>query len=261
MKLEPLSNTLQNADVSPLRYFIADLHLDGTDSPRALRFRSFLKMLSTCVETGPVELYIVGDLFEFWYEYKKQLFELYRDDLAALEAAFKAGVKIFLFYGNRDFSYGDYVLKRFGATVMGDGVQIVLNDHRRAWLEHGDLLCTADVRYLKFRKHIRSRKVRMLFRLMPWAVAKRLIANIRAKTVADKKNKPKTVFGIDLTAARKRVDDHTCEVLICGHTHRLQTEDLGAGKRLIVLPPWCDVPGGYVDDGRLFKSFEVPSDD
>jgi UDP-2,3-diacylglucosamine pyrophosphatase LpxH len=53
------------------------------------------------------------------------------------------------------------------------------------------------------------------------------------------------------------LDENNCEVLICGHTHQHQTEDLGAGKRLFVLPPWCDSSAGYVDDGRMFKSFEV----
>lgn len=256
MKIESLAVQAPVSD-APLRYFIADLHLDGSDTPRAERFRAFLKNISECTATGPVELYIIGDLFEFWYEFKPQLFALYKHDLDALEAAWKAGVKIFLFFGNRDFAYGDYVLKRFGATVLGDGEMIVLNDHRRAWLEHGDLLCTADVRYLKFRERIRSRPVRWIFRLMPWSVARNMIARIRAKTVSDKKTKSAAVFGVDLNAARKRLDEKNCEVLICGHTHRHQTEDLGAGKRLFVLPPWCDVSAGYVDDGRLFKSFEV----
>ncbi len=252
-----LSDTLPTSENPPLRYFIADLHLDGTDTPRAERFRHFLQTISGCAAQGPVELYIVGDLFEFWYEYKTQLFELYKRDLDALEAAWKAGVKIFLFFGNRDFAYGDYVLRRFGATVLGDGEMIVLNDHRRAWLEHGDLLCTADTRYLKFRKRIRSRPVRWLFRLMPWSMARKMIERIRTRTVSDKNKKNAAVFGIDLSAARTRLEEKKCELLICGHTHGHQKEDLGAGKLLFVLPPWCESSAGYVDDGRTFKTFEV----
>lgn len=256
MQLQPLAAHDLDSQ-QPLRYFISDLHLDGTDSPRAEKFRYFLQKLSEAAQHGPVELYVVGDLFEFWYEYRKQLFKIYESDLAALEAAWHAGVKIFLFYGNRDFAYGKYVLKRFGATVLGDGSPLILNDSRRAWLEHGDLLCTADQRYLRFRKIIRGRGVRMLFRLLPWKMALKQIEKIRAKTLSDKKKKSKTVFGIDLAAARARLEEHKCQLLICGHTHAHQTEDLGAGLRLIVLPPWCEVAGGYVNDGMTFKSFEV----
>src|SRR5436190_2386939 len=143
MHLQPLANALPESQ-QPLRYFISDLHLDGGDTPRAEKFRFFLQKLSEAAAGGPVELYIVGDLFEFWYEFRRQLFAIYARDLEALEAAAQAGVKIFLFFGNRDFAYGKYVKKRLGAEVLGDGAMVQLNDARKVWLEHGDLLCTDD---------------------------------------------------------------------------------------------------------------------
>jgi UDP-2,3-diacylglucosamine hydrolase len=235
----------------PIRYFIADLHLDGEDTQRAISFRNFLDRLSTEAGQRSVELYILGDLFEFWYEYRKQLFEIYAADLRALDAAAQAGVKIFLFFGNRDFAYGKYVTKRFGATVLGDGQAITLNDHRPAWLEHGDLLCTADRRYLRFRRVVRSWPVRLLFRGMPWSMARRTIERMRKKTAADKARKSTKEVEIDFHAARRRLEHVHCKLLLCGHTHRPVSEDLGAGYRLIVLPPWCESPGGYVDDRGL----------
>ena len=240
----------------PIRYFISDLHLDGQDTERAIAFRKFLAGLSGEMAQRSVELYIIGDLFEFWYEYRKQLFEIYAADLRALDAAWQAGVKIFLFYGNRDFSYGKYVNRRFGATVLGDGQAITLNDHRPVWLEHGDLLCTGDRRYLRFRRIVRSGPVRLLFRLMPWSMASRTIDRVRTKTAADKSRKSTKEVEIDLEAARRRLEYTRCKVLICGHTHRPRTEDLGAGYRLIVLPPWCEKAGGYVDD-RTLKPFTL----
>jgi UDP-2,3-diacylglucosamine hydrolase len=248
---------VNTAQGTPLRFFIADLHLDGTSTQRALNFREFLSRLATYAQERPVELYIIGDLFEFWYEYRSALFELYRDDLSALEAAWKAGVKIFLFFGNRDFAYGNYATARFGATVLGDGQQITLGDYRPLWMEHGDLLCRSDTRYLRFRKIIRSWPVKCAFFLMPWSFAKGLIENIRKKTNADKAAKPKGVIAIDEAYARQRLEEKKCKILLCGHTHVPQQTDLGAGYRLIVLPPWCDVPAGMVDDGRSFKAFQL----
>lgn len=260
MPLAPLAASIAHPHSMPLRYFISDLHLDGTASPRSEKFKYFLSKLSDAARDGPVELYIVGDLFEFWYEYRPQIFALYANDLNALERAWKSGVNIFLFYGNRDFAYGDYVLKRFGATVLGDGASVELNDSRRAWLEHGDLLCTSDLRYLRFRKIIRGPFVRVLFRLLPWRAALKQIEKIRARTLSDKKQKDANVFGIDLDAARARLAERQCQLLICGHTHAHKMEDLGAGLRLIVLPPWCDHASGYVNDGMTFKTFEVGDD-
>ena len=110
---------------------------------------------------------------------------------------------------------------------------------------------------MKFRKRIRSKPVRWIFRMLPWRIAKRMVDRIRTKTVSDKKKKSAEECGIDLQAARERLEEHKCQVLICGHTHTHQTEDLGAGMRLIVLPPWCEKPAGYVDDAGTFRSFEV----
>ena len=238
------------------RYFIADLHLDGTDTERAEQFRALLARLSTEAASRPVELYILGDLFEFWYEYRAALFEIYRKDLSALDSAFKAGVKIFLFYGNRDFAYGNYVTRRFGATVLGDGEAITLNDSRPVWLEHGDLLCTSDRKYLRFRSIIRSGPVRLAFWMMPWRIARGAIDRLRRKSMSEKSAKPAHTMEIDPVAARQRLEKHRCRVLMCGHTHKPKIEDLGAGYQLIVLPPWCEVPGGYLDNGEVLKKFQ-----
>jgi UDP-2,3-diacylglucosamine hydrolase len=256
----PQSNTPQSPNPeskiqnpkSPVRYFIADCHLDSrADTPRAQNFHELLLRLSDECATRPVELYILGDLFEFWCEYHRQLFEIYEPHLKALEDAWHAGVKIFLINGNRDFAYGDYVLRRFGATVLGDGQAITLNDTRPVWLEHGDLLCTADRRYLLFRRLVRSWPVRLFYWMLPWALAKKLIARVRQRTAADKAAKPPETLAIDLTAARRRLEEHTCKLLLCGHFHRAYAEDLGAGLRVIILPAWCDDPSGMADAGNL----------
>ena len=260
MKTEPVANPLQydlRAPRPPRRYFISDLHLDGQDTPHALKFREFLQRLAEEAQTCPIELYILGDLFEFWYEYRRQIFRLYAADLAALEAAWQAGVRIFLFHGNRDFAYGRYVRRRFGGTVLGDGEQITLTDSRPAWLEHGDLLCTADRRYLRFRAVVRSWPVRLFFRLMPWSCARKLIERLREHTSADKAAKSEATLQIDLEAARRRLEERRCKVLICGHLHAAQASDLGAGYRLIVLPAWCETQAGMVDDARGFREFRA----
>jgi len=241
----------------PLRFFIADLHLDGTATPRARNFHKFLKAISAYAKERTVELYIIGDLFEFWYEYRSALFDIYKHDLAALGHAWDAGVNIYLFFGNRDFAYGKFATARFGATVLGDGQLITLGDSRPLWMEHGDLLCTGDTRYLRFRSIIRSWPVKVLFWLMPWAIAKRTIGRIRKRTTADKQQKPKDSIAIDMEFARKRLEEKGGRILLCGHTHVPQMEDLGAGYRLIVLPPWCDTPAGMVEDGSSFKPFAL----
>ncbi|MCZ7643897.1 MAG: UDP-2,3-diacylglucosamine diphosphatase [Planctomycetota bacterium] len=228
-----------------LRVFLADLHLDGTDSPRARTFRALLERLAEQAAVDAVNLYLLGDLFEFWEEYHRQAREPYESDLQALEAAHRAGVKIHLFSGNRDFAYGRYVRERLGAELGGDGMRIELSDARKVWLEHGDLLCTGDTRYLRYRRWVRSWPVRLLYRLLPWSLARRFVGNVKARSAQDKAKKARQVFEVDEAAARRRMEVHDCRLLMCGHTHRPLASDLGNGFRLVVLPAWCEVTSGY----------------
>jgi UDP-2,3-diacylglucosamine hydrolase len=221
------------------------LHLDGTDAPWAQTFRALLGRLAAEAEETPTEIYVLGDLFEFWEEYHRQVREKYERDLKALEDACKAGIQLWLLSGNRDFLYGRYVRDRLGANLMGDGGSVTLSDERRAWLEHGDLLCTADVRYLRYRRWVRSPLVRLGYRLMPWFLAEKVVGRVSAKSHDDCRTKDGKVFELNLDAAKQRLQATGCRVLMCGHTHRPQAADLGGGLRLLVLPAWCDSCSGY----------------
>ena len=231
------------------RIFLADLHLDGTPSPRAKAFYALLNRLALEAAHGPTELYLLGDLFEFWAESHREVPALYEQDLRVLEAAKDAGVTLTLLSGNRDFAYGRYVERRLGARLLRDGGTVTLSDARKLWIEHGDLLCLKDRRYLRYRRWVRSWPVRLCFWLLPWFMARRLIAGVSAKARVEKSAKDPAILELSLEAARDRLERNGCQVLLCGHTHRPQATDLGAGLRLLVLPAWCELPAGYQEHG------------
>ena len=242
------------------RLFLADLHLDGTDTPSALTFRALLERSSAEAGKATTEIYVLGDLFEFWEEYHRQIAARYERDLAALEEAHRAGLTFFLISGNRDFAYGRYVQERFGASLLGDGAAVTLSDDRRAWLEHGDLLCTADVRYLRYRRWVRSAPVRFVYRLLPWSLAQRAVGGISARANADRKRKTRQTFEPSTEAARDRLEQTGCQVILCGHTHRPQVAEVDESRVLRVLPAWCETCSGYLDQaGKLSPIHVDPS--
>ena len=244
-----------------LRVFLADLHLDGQDTPRARAFRALLGRLSSEAARRPVELYVLGDLFEFWDEYHRAAMEGYEADLAALEAAHTSGVRINLLWGNRDFMLGPRAQRRFGARLLGDGARVRIGDSRWLWLEHGDLLCTADRRYLYFlRPLVRSWPVRLAYRLLPWRIARRVVMWLAARSRAECDVKAPETFAPDAEAARKRLESAACQVLLCGHTHRAQAADLGGGLRLLALPPWRDTQEGYREQAGALTPIRVQED-
>jgi len=251
---------VSNTAPKVLRVFLADLHLGGDASNHALVFRAFLAQLARRAAKESIELYLLGDVFEFWDEYHAQVVARYEDDLSTLEAAHRAGVRFSFADGNRDFLYGNYVRDRLGAQLLGDGARVELAPDHCAWVEHGDLICRADVRYLRYRRRVRSWPVKFLYRVLPWFIARRLVERVSARSNADCKRKAPNEFVPDLDFARWRLSNTSCHVLICGHTHKSREDDLGKGRRLIVLPPWCETQAGYQADGAELSSFQVMSD-
>lgn len=246
--------------VEPLRLFIADLHLNGDPSPHALAFRSFLATLAAHAQKHVIKLYLLGDVFDFWDEYHPQVIARHEDDLKALEAAHRAGVHLHFADGNRDFLYGPYVEQRLGARLLRDGARVELSPDVAVWVEHGDLICRADVRYLNYRARVRSAPVKFLFRLLPWFIASRFVSRVSAKSQADCTRKAPRDFAPDLDFAYKRLTANNCQTLLCGHTHREGVSELGHGYRLIVLPPWCETHAAYMALGPKLLRVQVDRD-
>ncbi|MCX7804919.1 MAG: UDP-2,3-diacylglucosamine diphosphatase [Planctomycetota bacterium] len=244
--------------------FVADVHLDGADTARHRRFRELLEMLASRAAGGRrVELYSLGDLFQFWYEYRRALFEMYARDLDALEAAASRGVRIHLISGNRDFAYGGYLPGRLGATVHGDGAVIEYAPGRKALACHGDLLCTADRSYLRFRRVIRSRPVAWLFRALPFPLAKAMIGGMM--TVSSRKAALERKAGnapvLDLEEAGRAMDAAGCDKLICGHVHRFAREAIprtGGSRELICLGSWLEEPNALLCEDGIFRYVAGP---
>jgi UDP-2,3-diacylglucosamine pyrophosphatase LpxH len=104
---------------------------------------------------------------------------------------------------------------------------------------------------------VRSAPVKFLFRILPWFIAGRLVTRISTKSQADCKRKAPREFAPDLDYAYQRLMTNDCQTLICGHTHRPEVSDLGEGRRLIVLPPWCETQAGYLARGAELVRVQV----
>ena len=130
--------------------FVSDLHLDAARPQATAAFQRFL--------AGPARdaqaLYILGDLFEAW---------LGDDDDSALAAAISnalraladRGVHLYFLRGNRDFLLGADYAARCGMRLLPDPCVVMLQG-TPTLLMHGDLLCTADRDYQRFRAMVRA---------------------------------------------------------------------------------------------------------
>lgn len=232
----------------PPNYLIADLHLDAERPETTHLFADFLD--GPAREAG--SLYIMGDLFEAWIGDDAQ------DSLAQtvavhLRALAETGVSIFFICGNRDFLLGEDYCRQAGMSYLEEPYMLPESEPP-VLLLHGDILCTDDVSYQRFRRKVRNPgwQRRILSRPVWW---RRMLA--RLARIMSRRHTGSTKAEI-MDVNDQAVDDffrsHGIRRIVHGHTHRPAIHDLEIDNQhcqRIVLGDWGE-QGNLVrvdDDG------------
>ena len=215
--------------------FISDLHLTPERPAIARAFCQFMSDRAPEAEA----LYILGDFFEYWVG--DDAMEPFHHDIAAqLKAYTDTGKSLYLMPGNRDFAIGKVFLQAAGAQWLNDPTLIELNGER-VLLMHGDLLCTGDEQYLKYRKRIRHPLVLSILRKLPLTYRQKLAQKIRSNSKKAKTGKSLKIMDVTPSEVIRVMEQYQVRTLIHGHTHRPQVHtinsSLGEAKRY-VLGDW-----------------------
>ena len=126
-------------------YFVSDLHLGAQNihaiPDRELFFCNFLQKLASRAS----DLFILGDLFEFWMEYSHFIPKSYFKVLAGLYELSRQGVKIHYLSGNHDFNLGHF-FQKIGVHTHHHPFTITLQG-KSLFLLHGDGMAKSDWKY------------------------------------------------------------------------------------------------------------------
>jgi UDP-2,3-diacylglucosamine hydrolase len=146
-------------------YFISDLHfgLQNKDHEMLKEQRFFSFLDQTVSETDAY--YILGDLFDYWFEYKHVVPKGFHRILTHLEDITKRGVDINLIVGNHDYWVGKRFVEETGILVYYEHMTLTLNG-KRFFLHHGDGLNDADRGYRFLRSILRNKTNIFLYRLL-----------------------------------------------------------------------------------------------
>jgi UDP-2,3-diacylglucosamine hydrolase len=137
-------------------YFASDFHLGIPDDERSkVREKTIVRWLDE-IKNDAEELYLMGDVFDFWFEYKTVVPRGYVRLLGKLAELSDSGIKIHYFTGNHDMWVFDYLPKEIGAALYRKPVQREING-KKFFLGHGDGLGPGDKGY-KFIKKVFSNK-------------------------------------------------------------------------------------------------------
>ncbi|HXF48647.1 MAG TPA: UDP-2,3-diacylglucosamine diphosphatase [Verrucomicrobiae bacterium] len=151
-------------------YFVSDLHLGaGTPSEEERKKEKFIRFLQFVRQNGKA-LYIVGDLFDFWFEYKNAIPKTELELLVALKNLTLMNVPVVYLAGNHDFWHRDFFAKYLGVKIeKGD---VVLNhEGKKIFVTHGDGKARSDWGYRIIKVLFRHPVNVWLYRLLPvdWA--------------------------------------------------------------------------------------------
>ncbi len=204
--LDPLSSI-------PHSLFISDLHL-AADHPHTMA--AFERFIATRAPKAEA-LYILGDLFEYWAG-DDDLDELFhRQVIGALCSL--SDTSIYLMHGNRDLLMGEALATACNATLLSDPALIDLYG-TPTLLTHGDNLCTDDIEYQQFRKHVRSSEFQTEFLAKPLDERKAYIEQLRKRSDMEKHHKDMAIMDVNDDAVANLLRRFHYPRLIHGHTHR-----------------------------------------
>jgi UDP-2,3-diacylglucosamine hydrolase len=144
-------------------YFASDFHLGiNGHLPARERERQIVRWLDA-VAPDAEAIYLVGDLFEFWFEYKTVVPKGFSRFLGKLAELRDAGMPIYVFTGNHDLWMFGYFQEEFGIPVYYKPIQLELHG-KQFFIGHGDGLGPNDKGYKRMKKVFTNPLSQWLFR-------------------------------------------------------------------------------------------------
>lgn len=233
-------------------YFASDFHLGVPDHETSLiREKQIIAWLDEIKEDAH-SIYLLGDIFDFWFEYKYTIPKGYIRLQGKLAELRDAGIPITFFTGNHDMWMFDYFPKELGIPVYRDPHLLQTKDHR-ILIGHGDGLGPGDTTYKILKKFFNSRICQWLFaRIHPnlgifiantWSKKSRITNIKREEKFEGKEGEYLWVYCSDV----EKTSHH--DFYIFGHRHLPLDLKVNEQSRYINLGEWVHFKTYGVYDG------------
>ena len=202
--------------------FISDAHL-GSGMNEAEKESMLIEFLKGMSPETVSAIYVLGDLFDFWFEYNSVILSQYFRVLSELSRTVERGIEIHLVVGNHDYWAGDFLEKTIGMEIHKDPIEIEL-DGLRVYMCHGDGLNPQDRGYRVLKIIVRNRVLIWALRLVHpdfviGAVRRFSKLSRESASVAGKLREDEGIRQFALDRLRDGAD-----VVIAGHSHQPHDE-------------------------------------
>ena len=234
-------------------YFASDLHLGTPDYASSLeREKLFVQWLDSIKEDA-AELYLVGDTFDFWHDYKTVVPKGYVRLLGKLAELSDSGIQLHIFTGNHDLWFDGYFEQELNAKVYNVPIVKTYNG-KRFYIGHGDGLGPGDWGYKCIKRVFTNPICQWLFRWLHPDLGIRLARYLSyTSRYSGGKHELEQYMGEDkewlVQYSRAILAKEHYDYFIFGHRHLPLDISLSPTSRYINLGDWLDYNSYAVWDG------------
>jgi len=211
----------------PTAFFISDIHLGleakERESQKQQRVLSFLDHVLARGGT----LFIVGDLFDAWFEYRTVIPKGFHRILTKLEDLTRKGIQVHYLVGNHDFGIRDFFRDELGVQTHFDPFDITLNG-KKIYVHHGDGLAEKDAGYRILKKILRNPVNVSLYSWLHPDIGLRLAQSSSKKSRDYTSTKDYGERDGMIHEATRKIEEGF-DIVIMGHRHKPEQRTIGSG--------------------------------
>ena len=228
-------------------YFASDFHLGIPDHALSLKRERLLVAWLESIRKDAKEIYLMGDLFDFWFEYKTVVPKGFVRLFGKLAEITDSGIDVHLFKGNHDIWAFDYFAQELNIKLHRE-CQIKVFNGQHLFLAHGDGLGPGDKGYKMLKKVFEFKPNQWLFKWVHPDIGTRLALYFsRRSRYANNLQEADWESNGGRSISDERLYQFSKDKLLInpfinyfvfGHQHKPVDEKIGPECRMIILGDW-----------------------
>lgn len=235
-------------------YFLSDFHLGAPNAAASLEREKKICRFLDVAKQDAATIFILGDLFDFWFEYSTVVPKGYVRILGKLAEITDAGIAVHFFVGNHDMWMKNYFQTELNISVYFEPKSFELNG-KKFLIGHGDGLGPGDEGYKMMKKVFRNPACQWLFGILPPYLGISLANYFSQKSRAQTGLIDEVFLGEEkewlVVYSKEVLQKEYFDYFIFGHRHLPLDIDLGSDSRYINLGEWIKHFSYAVLDGSM----------